>query len=72
MPEFESKIDRRGRVALPPAVRRALGLERGGRLVWRLLGDGRVLLSNASADDPASVAPSWCENDPCVVPFAEF
>jgi bifunctional DNA-binding transcriptional regulator/antitoxin component of YhaV-PrlF toxin-antitoxin module len=34
-----SKVDERGRTILPPNVRKALGLEKGGHVVYDVKGD---------------------------------
>ncbi len=39
-----TKVDRNGRVLLPAAIRRALGLQEGSELLVTLEDDGRVVL----------------------------
>jgi hypothetical protein len=58
MPSYESKMDARGRVTIPLPVRRALGLEAGGRLVWRQMTGLTFELLNAAAVPPGSAAAS--------------
>jgi AbrB family looped-hinge helix DNA binding protein len=49
METFEVRIDRTGRVLIPVAVRRELGLAEGSRLLIRKHGDGFELLTVDSA-----------------------
>ena len=54
MPSYESRMDARGRVTIPLPVRRALGLESGGILVWRQINDHTFELRNAAGVPPCS------------------
>jgi AbrB family looped-hinge helix DNA binding protein len=59
---YSTKVDARGRLTIPKPVRVALGLQAGGRLVWRQLDDRTFELLNAARIDPRSgSAPSSIE-----------
>ncbi len=53
-----STITAKGQTTVPKAVRRALGVDYGGKIVFRVERDGRVTVSNPQAErrDPALAA----------------
>jgi antitoxin PrlF len=57
---LHSRITRRFRTTVPAAIRRALGLEPGDRLVWRIA-DGHVTVRRASVPqkDPFAAFSEW-------------
>jgi antitoxin PrlF len=55
-----SRITSRYRITLPPAVRRALGLKPGDRLVWRIEdGSTAILRPRPSTADPFATFTEW-------------
>jgi AbrB family looped-hinge helix DNA binding protein len=57
---LHSRITRRVRTTVPATIRRALGLEPGDRLVWRIA-DGHVTVRLASVpqSDPFATLSEW-------------
>lgn len=60
--EKTSKITAKGQTTVPEAIRRALGVETGDRIVFRVE-DGRVMLTRAEKADSA---------DPALESFLQF
>ena len=59
--ELESTLTDRYQTTVPTAVRKALGLGRRDRIVYRVMDDGAVMLLRAKAED--------AQHDPALAPF---
>jgi antitoxin PrlF len=54
------RITAKGQTTVPLAVRRALGLDVGDEIGWRIEPDGRVTVARVSpADDPFACFEEW-------------
>jgi bifunctional DNA-binding transcriptional regulator/antitoxin component of YhaV-PrlF toxin-antitoxin module len=47
-----SKVDARGRTILPPSIRKALGLAKGGHVVYVVIGDNDVRIHRVEWTKP--------------------
>ena len=53
LPKYVAIMTSKGRIVLPKAVRQALGIETGGRVLYEIEEDGGVILTRPEADaDP--------------------
>ncbi|EIZ86604.1 MULTISPECIES: type II toxin-antitoxin system PrlF family antitoxin [Methylobacterium] len=59
--EIPATVTARGQTTVPAAIRRMLGLNKAGPIVFRRLADGTITV--AKADDPRA------EDDPALGPF---
>ncbi|KQT46488.1 regulator [Methylobacterium sp. Leaf456] len=62
--EIPATVTERGQTTVPAAMRKMLGLDRSGRVVFRALADGTVTLARAGSPEP--------DDDPVLGRFLDF